>query len=115
MNFDLCLHIDSKDTAVLRLVLANASNYFKALPDTPFHLVVVANGPAVTQFTTDNTECSALAAPLLKRGLRILLCANALADNGINKDTLWPGCEVVPAGLVEIVRLQREGFAYIKP
>ena len=25
------------------------------------------------------------------------------------------GCEVVPAGLVEVVRLQRQGFAYIKP
>ena len=47
--------------------------------------------------------------------LVLLLCANALADNKIDHADIWPGCDVVPAGLVEIVRLQREGFAYIKP
>ena len=51
MNYDLCLHMDSKDPAVLRLVLRNAANYIKALPEERFQLVVVANGPAVTQFT----------------------------------------------------------------
>ena len=28
---------------------------------------------------------------------------------------LIDGCEVVPAGIVELIRLQQEGFAYIKP
>ena len=115
MNYDLCLHIDSKEAAILRLVLANASNYIKGLPEEHFQLVIVANGPAVTQFTTSNKEFCDLAAPLQEKGLRILLCANALAANDINESDLWPGCHVVPAGLVEIVRLQREGFAYIKP
>ena len=47
--------------------------------------------------------------------MRVMLCANALADTKIDHARLWPGCSVVPAGLVEVVRLQREGFAYIKP
>ncbi|MBE6441912.1 MAG: DsrE family protein [Desulfovibrio sp.] len=115
MNYDLCLHMDSKEPAVLRLVLANAANYIKGLPGERFQLVIVANGPAVTQFTADNGEFRDMAAPLQEKGLRILLCANALAANNIDKAALWPGCDVVPAGLVEIVRLQREGFAYIKP
>ncbi|QCC84606.1 hypothetical protein DDIC_01655 [Desulfovibrio desulfuricans] len=115
MNYDLCLHMDSKDPATLRLVLRNAANYIKALPEERFQLVVVANGPAVTQFVKSNEEFRAIAAPLQDQGLRILLCANALADNHIGHADLWPGCDVVPAGLVEIVRLQREGFAYIKP
>ena len=33
----------------------------------------------------------------------------------ITKEDLLPCVEVVPAGVVEIVRLQREDFAYIKP
>ncbi|MDE5878854.1 MAG: DsrE family protein, partial [Desulfovibrio sp.] len=51
----------------------------------------------------------------MQRGVRFKICANALAENGIAHERLWPGCQVVPAGLVEVVRLQREGFAYIKP
>ena len=115
MNYDLCLHMDSKDPAILRLVLRNAANYIKALPEERFQLVVVANGPAVTQFVKGNEEFRAIAAPLQDQGLRIMLCANALADNCISHDDIWPGCHIVPAGLIEIVRLQREGFAYIKP
>ena len=49
------------------------------------------------------------------KGLKIRLCRNALNDNNLTEADLWPGIEVVPAGLVEIVRLQQAGFAYIKP
>ena len=77
MNYDLCLHIDSNDPAMLRLVLKNAANYIKGLPGENFQL--------------------------------------AVADNSIDDSRLWQGCTVVPAGLVEVVRLQRAGFAYIKP
>ncbi len=115
MNYDLCLHIDSSEPATLQLVLKNAANYRNALPGESFHLVVVANGPAVKLFTDEHTELREQAVPLMQQGLEIRLCANALADNRIESSRLWQGCEVVPAGLVEVVRLQREGFAYIKP
>ena len=115
MNYDLCLHIDSKEPAILKLVLVNAANYIKALPNERYQLAVVANGPSAVQFHKSNEEFCTMAAPLQEQGLRILVCANALANNNMTPEDLWSGCEVVPAGLVEIVRLQREGFAYIKP
>ena len=77
--------------------------------------IACGSSAALAQFVKGNEEFRAIAAPLQDQGLRILLCANALADNKIDHADIWPGCDVVPAGLVEIVRLQREGFAYIKP
>ena len=115
MNYDLCLHIDRNDPAMLRLVLKNAANYIKGLPGENFQVAVVANGPSGTRFTNEHADLRELAAPLLAHGVRVMLCANALADNSIDDSRLWQGCTVVPAGLVEVVRLQREGFAYIKP
>ena len=61
MNYDLCLHIDSNEPAILKLVLKNAANYIKGLPGQRFQLVVVANGPAVTHFTRKNEEFRAMA------------------------------------------------------
>lgn len=118
MNYDVCLHLDAKDPAILGLVLRNAENYLKGLPGESFRLDVVANGGGATLFAAegpDFAELKARAAALMKAGVRFKVCANALAENGIAHERLWPGCQVVPAGLVEIVRLQREGFAYIKP
>lgn len=115
MYYDLILHLDSAEEAMLRLLLRNAANYLKGLPDQKFQLDVVANGGGVKLFTKEHTEMHSIASPLHEKGVRFKICANALADNGISPDSLWPECEIVPAGIVEIVRLQREGFAYIKP
>ena len=115
MNYDLCLHIDSNDPAIGKLVMKNANNYCNGVSGEKFELVIVANGPAVQQFTVKNAELHEMAKPLMEKGVKIMLCNNALKDNKLNGEDIWPGTTVVPAGLVEIVRLQREGFAYIKP
>jgi hypothetical protein len=51
----------------------------------------------------------------LALGAAVKVCNNALTHFGLDPDRLCPGCEVVPAGVVEIVELQRKGFAYVKP
>jgi len=115
MNYDLLLHVDSDDAKVLNLAFNNADNYAKALPDENFHMVLVANGPAVKLFVNTNTELAERGKALTSRHLDIRLCSNALKANNLDSTELWKCCKVVPAGVVEIVKLQREGFAYIKP
>ena len=114
MDYDAVLHIDAEEESRFRVVARNCANYLKALPDEKFELVVIANGAAVTLFT-GHDELRALAEPLMENGVRFKVCANALAEHNIDPVNLWPGCLVVPAGLVEIVKLQRSGYAYIKP
>ncbi len=115
MNYNLCLHFDCEDQAIWRMLCRNASNYLKALPQENFEIAIVVNAGGVLLMTNAHPELRELAAPLLERGARIKLCANALAMHEIKSDQLWPGVEIVPAGVVEIVRLQNEGYAYIKP
>lgn len=115
MNYNLILHIDSAEESALRLVLRNANNYLNALAEQSFELVIVANGPAVKQFTHENKTYFATAQELADKGVKFRMCANALRENGIGKEQLWPFCVIVAAGLVEIVRLQREDYAYVKP
>lgn len=115
MNYNLVLHMDSLDENIMRLVLRNAANYLNALPEEKFQLVIVANGPAVRHFIRGERENEEAARALSERGVQFRLCANALRDNELDKEDLWPFCAIVPAGLVEIVKLEREGYAYIKP
>lgn len=115
MNYDLLLHVDSDDPKILALALNNAANYRNGLPGETFRMALVANGPAVKLLTRDHPDLAARGAELTAMGLDIRVCANALKGHDIPPEQLWPGCHVVPAGVVEIVRLQREGFAYIKP
>lgn len=115
MNYSLVLQIDSAEESKMALVLRNANNYLNALPGESFELVIVANGPGVALFTSAYPDFEKTAAALAQKGVKFRMCANALAEKAIPKEALWPFCEITPAGLVEIVRLQRAGFAYIKP
>ena len=115
MYYDLVVHVDDNDPGRLNFAFNNVANYKAGLPGEEFRVVMVANGPAVRLFTRDNAELAARGAGLMAEGLSIRLCNNALKSFNVSPDDLWEGCEVVPAGVVEIVKLQREGFAYLRP
>jgi intracellular sulfur oxidation DsrE/DsrF family protein len=48
------------------------------------------------------------------QGVKLELCDITRAQVGLAADKLYPGVEPVPSGVVQIARLQAEGFAYIK-
>jgi intracellular sulfur oxidation DsrE/DsrF family protein len=76
----------------------------------------VANGEAV-----DFLKASAppgnkeLPERLAGAGVLFTACRNALRARGIPESGLWPFVQIVPAGVLELIRCQREGYAYIKP
>ncbi|OIO00721.1 MAG: hypothetical protein AUJ49_09425 [Desulfovibrionaceae bacterium CG1_02_65_16] len=112
MSCNLLLHVDGDD-APLAMALRNAENYANAAGGCAMALVV--NGPAVALLRAGACPREADIARLRGRGLRLLVCGNALRDQGMTMADLIAGAEVVPAGIVELVRLQAEGYAYVKP
>ena len=115
MYYDLLVHVDDNDPARLNLAMNNCANYAAALPGEKFQVAMVVTGPAAKPFSRDNEAQAERGRQLMAQGLSIRLCRNALKAAGLTEKDVWEGCEFVPAGMVEIVRLQREGFAYVKP
>lgn len=113
MHYDVLFHVD-KDAAALDMALTNITNYFDALPDEQYTVVLLVNGPAIQCLVRDDPHAARLE-ELAARGLAILVCQNAMRHFEITPDRLPPACRIVPAGVVEIVKRQRQGFAYIKP
>ena len=115
MYYDLIIHVDDNDKGRLNLAFNNVANYKAGLPGEKFSIVMVANGPAIQLSTRENAELAERGKQLKAEGHSIRLCNNALKAFNVPVSELWEGCEVVPAGVVEIVKLQREGFAYLRP
>lgn len=115
MNYNLILHLDSGEPEMFRLAARNAANYLNALPEQKFELDIVANGGGASLLTLKHADLHEIGKNLMARGVVIKVCANALAEKQIPHADVWPGCQIVPAGLVEIARLQQAGFAYVKP
>jgi len=116
MQYKAVFHVDQKDGQVFNLALNNVINLLKAIPGQEHDLVVLLNGPAVGLAAREE------AAPFLEmiqglsaRGVRFQVCDNAMKRFEVKPDSLIAECQIIPAGIVGLIELQNQGFAYIKP
>ncbi len=93
-------------------VLSNLRNLAQQWPRA--HVRVVADGSAVIGLQGENVLTRELAG-LAAQGIQVLVCPNALHDQGIPRDAIPAFAEVRLGGVVELVIAQRDGFAYVKP
>lgn len=113
----LLLHVS--DNARWVPALRNALNFLRAVGEDESEVVVVANGPAVSGYADPDRQPQMAA--LFGQSVRFQACRNALALLSENPATAldeksFPGfVEVVPAGIVALVKWQSRGFAYVKP
>ena len=136
MKFDLLLHVDTDDAEVFSLAFSQAASYrneaalkhhsisaqdialdaaFISLEEVDtFNMVMVVNGAAVKQLTRDNTALLAQAKEAAANGLRLHVGQCALDRHGLTRQQIWDMAEVVPSATLDLVRLQHEGYAYIK-
>ncbi|MFD1430446.1 MULTISPECIES: DsrE family protein [Lacticaseibacillus] len=109
---DVIFHID--EPAKWPVVLSNLHNYITAATDEGVlgEIELLVNGSAITGVT----QASSVAfADLQELGVTVAACSNAMRGHAITSGELKPGVLVVPAGVVELVKKQHAGFAYIKP
>ncbi len=116
MQYSAVFHVDQNAEPVFNLALNNVINLLGAIPGQEHDLIILVNGPAVALLARDN------AAPFLERikalafqGVRLQACANALKRFEVDPVRLIAGVEIIPAGIVALIDLQKAGYAYIKP
>lgn len=115
MFYDLLVHVDLPDEQRFALALTNIENYLLGLPGEDFTVVVLANAAAVRFLTREGNPQADGVRALAAKGVHFRACNNALKKFEIEHSQLLHCVTVVPTGLAEVVRLQREGYAYIKP
>lgn len=107
-------HVDENEKWQLCLGnVRNMLNYGKE-NQIVFEIEILANSVAVLKLKRES-EWESTIHELLEDGVVIAACQNALNAQKIVKDDLIDRITVVPAGVVELVIKQNEGFAYIKP
>jgi len=114
-EYKVIIHIDELNK--WKLVLSNVKNLLNVRENDSMVIEVLANSEAV-KYYDKNQELDAVTheiESLSERGVKFVACNNALIANNISKETLISCVNVVPAGVVELVMKQNEGYAYIKP
>ncbi|MBW1827866.1 MAG: DsrE family protein [Deltaproteobacteria bacterium] len=116
MSAKVVFHIDWEKEERLVMALNNITNLLKAVSPEEAAVYVLANGAAVKLFQRESAfQYAPDIQRLFQQGVRFLICSNSLNNFGILREDLLGPCEAIDAGIVELIRFQAEGYAYIKP
>lgn len=113
----ILFHVDSPDSARLEMALHNIQSAEMHSGKGNIRMVVVVNGPAVKFLLKKKAgkiteEIDKLAAT---GEVEFHVCGTSLKAFGYRASDVLSSCRVVPAGVVDIAKLEEEGYAYIKP
>ena len=114
-KYKVIFHIDEMHK--WKLLLMNVSNLLEVIANEKFSIEVLANAEAVKYYDpTQNlgTDIEKLENLNIK-GVKFVACNNALKVFKIEKHNILDFINTVPAGVLELVVKQSEGYAYIKP
>ncbi len=102
------------DPARWNLALNNAKNTQDELGAGNIDIQIVAYGPGIGMLKLDSAVNSRLA-DAAKAGVKLVACENTMRNQKISRDDMHPSTAFVASGVVELVRKQSEGWAYIRP
>lgn len=108
------VQVSESDPARWNLALTNVRNMQDDMGTDKVAIEIVAYGPGIGMLKRD-AETSARISDLVKRGVVVQACQNTMRNQKLDRADMNPDVGYVPAGVVEIVKRQQEGWAYLRP
>ncbi|WP_018871830.1 DsrE family protein [Thioalkalivibrio sp. ALJ16] len=113
-------HINTDDLELHLNALRNLQNHIDGTPgEQALRIKVLMHGSGISllQHARSDPDLRSTVNTLKLQDVRFLVCGNTLASRGLAREDLHEVEErdVVPSGIVELTRLQRAGYTYIKP
>ena len=121
MTHKIAVHVNQNDPAVMNLALNNIQNltkYYESKGDETI-VELVTYGPGLKMLTADSPVKDRISAmSLAGESLQFSACGNThrkMSEKAGKEIELLSEAKMVPSGVVRLVELQEEGFAYVKP
>jgi hypothetical protein len=118
----LAIHVDQKDPAVMNLALNNTMNvyeHYKELgEEVAVEIVAYSQGLHMLREDTSPVKDRIKAMRAKLKNLTFAACNNtkrAMEKAEGKEMTLIPEATIVPAGVVRLLELQEQGWAYLRP
>lgn len=113
-RYKAVLQVSDNDPAKWNLALNNARNIQQDLGKGNVDVEIVAYGPGLGMLKTESKVADRLA-QALDNNVALLACENTMRNTKVQKSDMYGGIGYVDAGVVHIMKRQREGWAYVRP
>lgn len=106
--------VSDADPGKWNLTLNNVNNLMDALGDKNVEIEVVVYGPGIGMLKFDSPVGDRVNEAKLA-GVQVVACENTMKAKKMTKNDMLDSIGYVPGGVVEIMKREGEGWAYIRP
>ena len=106
--------VSDADPQKWNLTLNNVNNVIQDLGGEKVDLEIVVYGPGIAMLKADSPVGKRIA-EVLKSGIKVVACENTMKGQHLVYADMLPEIGYVPAGVVELITKQRDGYSYIRP
>jgi intracellular sulfur oxidation DsrE/DsrF family protein len=108
------IQVSDADQGKWNLALNNAKNIQTDLGATNVDIEIVAYGPGIAMLKLDS-PVSGRVDEATTAGVKVIACENTMRGQKLTRADMLNGIGYVPAGVVELISRQQQGWAYIRP
>jgi len=106
--------VSDGDAKKWNLALNNAKNVQEIFGKDKVDVEIVTYGPGIGMLKLES-EVAPRVDEAVNNGVNIVVCENTMKAQKLTKADMLPTAGFVPGGVVELMKLQKEGWAYIRP
>ena len=106
------IHLTSNDTLVHKAIVRQMNNLLTAAPNAKIEIVCHSSG--IEFLMAAKTKQAKGIAELKAKGVIFAACENTMRERKIEKSEILSEAIYVPAGILEVIMKQEEGYIYIK-
>ena len=110
----MVIQVSESNPATWNLALNNARNIQNDIGKDKVELEIVAFGPGINMLKAD-AEVANRVTEAVESGIQVLACQNTMRNQKLSKEDMNAQVGYVPAGVVEIMQRQLQGYAYLRP
>lgn len=110
----IVVQVNDGDLKKWNAVLGNIRNIRAELGDGKVAVTVVVIGAGLGMVAAESLAANGVLEARAE-GVRFVACGNSMKAQSLTRDDLLDGVEVAAAGYVEIIRLQQQGWIYLRP
>ena len=108
------IQVSDADQGKWNLALNNAKNIQTDLGAATVDVEIVAYGPGIGMLKMDS-PVSGRVDEATTAGVKVIACENTMKGQKLTRADMLNGIGYVPAGVVELISKQQQGWAYLRP
>jgi len=106
--------VSAGDPKTWNLALNNAKNVQQELGAKNVDIEIVAYGPGIGMLKFDSAVANRIDEAVAD-GVKVVACENTMKAQKLTREDMLASTGFVPAGVIELMKKQKEGYAYIRP